>query len=330
MGESLKGLSALPFDVAKNYMGSQAQKKAIEEQKRALARLKSIDIEKYKKEANLGDREEYANRLENLRITDPELAKVRDASVANLLETIQPSQPTRADRVADLLVERATEENPLMRRLEQRFLELANTRLDEGAELPPEFQAELVRSGLEQAGTTGAGANRSGPLAQLLGTRIGEAGLQLERQRVSEALGLTQASEALKNNRTNILRGLATDLQNLELSRTNVARTALTDIYAQGPGGGLDGDDVINALETNRQLKNYQILGKGQLNAMNEMRRGAETGGYIQALQNNQNAAIDLGLDIDDRAHSRFMDFAGVVTDFMGAFGGGGMMGGGG
>lgn len=324
MGDSIGQIVNAPLDIAQSYNTRKSEEKAIDRQKAALKKLRSIDIDEYKEQANLGDREEYINRLENLRIADPQLAGVRDAAVEQLMSILSPQEVSNARRIADEVTERALEESPRLRSLEEAFLKRAEEKLELGSRLPSSFQGELVAAGLEQGAATGFGLDRGGALAGLLGNRIGEAGLLLERQRQAEALGLAQGAEALKNNRINILRGLATDVQNIDIAQSNLANAALNFVTAAGPGGGLSGDDVINALETNRAQRNQVTLGLGDLRAQDVLSKGRMINSMIQTAKDTNQAVIDVGMSVGGLALGGVGGLAGGIGGLMGGGAGAG------
>lgn len=318
MGDSIGQITNAPLSIAQAYNTRRAEAKAISRQKDALKRLKEIDIDEYKEQANLGDREQYINKLENLRLADPQLAKVRDAAVDQMYQFLNPEAQTNAQKISDEVTKRALEESPRLRSLEESFLKRAESNLAMGAKLPPEFQGELISSGLEQGATTGYGLDRGGALAGVLGNKIGESQILLQRQREADALGLAQGAEALKNNRINILRGLATDVQNIDIAKSNLANAALNFVSAAGPGGGLSGDQVISALEQNRAQKNKVTLGLGDLRAQDALSQGQMINSMIQTAKDTNQAVIDLGVSVGGMA----LGGVGGIGGMLGGMGG--------
>lgn len=265
------------------YLAGQAKKAALHEQKEALRNLQFVDVDAYRKTAFRDDRQEFINRFKIFRRADPKLSAVRNQAVSNLLTSLE-GEDANVQKISDLLTGRATEDDTRFKSIEQKLLDRAEQKLDLGATLPPEFQAELIRSGLETAGTTGIGANREGPLAQLLGRRIGSAQLELERAREAEALALASGAQSLGQNRLNILRGIAPELQNLNISRANLAGNIFSAANAGLPtSAGLGGRDILSLIEANRDMRNKQMLALADLEAQGHIASGEAASGYLGA-----------------------------------------------
>lgn len=252
------------------YLGGMGKKRALGAMMKAWQKLRSIDVGKYKKVAVNTARQNYLDRFKLFREGDPELAQVRDVAIQNALDTLKDTSgnQAKAQEVANRLAAGALdiEGDTAAKRLESSLLQRAQESLDRGAELPPEFQGELVRAGLESSGRAGFTADRKGPLAQLLGKKIGSEAIALERQRAADALVLGQGAQALRTNRLNILAGIAPALQNIDTSRFNLAAGAEALATGQMPEDvGLTGRDVISMHEANRALANQRALALGQL-----------------------------------------------------------------
>jgi hypothetical protein len=274
--------------VGSAYLEGMAKKRAIGAQMKAWQNLRGIDVGSYKKIAYNNARRNYLDRFKLFREGDPELAQVRDVAIQHALDTLNDTSGNqeKAQQVADRLAASALdmEGDQASKRLESSLLNRAQENLDQGANLPPEFQAELVRSGLESAGASGIGVNRKGPLAQLLGKKIGAEQIALERQRASDALQLGAGAQALRTNRLNILAGIAPALQNIDASRFNLAAGAESLAEGQMPQDvGLTGRDVLNLHESNRALDNQRTLALGQLKAGKHLVSGETASKYVQA-----------------------------------------------
>lgn len=266
-----------------SYLQGRAKKAALAEQSAAIRNLELIDVKSYRKRAFNSDRAEYLNRFKLFREGDPGLSAVRDQAVSNLMSSLENTD-VDVQKITNLLVGRATEDDSRLKEIEGKLLERAGKKLDAGATLPPEFQAELIRSGLETAGATGVGANRQGPLAQLLGNKIGAEQLELERAREAEALALAGGAQALQTNRLNILRGIAPELQNLNIARGNQAAQAASLASAALPtSAGLGGAEILSLLESNRRQKNEQMLALANLRAQKHLVSGETAAGYLGA-----------------------------------------------
>lgn len=269
------------------YSSSDAQGKAIDSQKKAIKRLKEINIPDYIDKARLGDKEQFIARYEDLRDADPTLGAVRTGAEQQMRDIIEGKNNPAQSLLDDLVSEGKVQvDDPRYRALEDSLIQRAQTHLDEGATLPPEYQAELIRSGLEQGGTVNpaTGVNRNGPLAQLLGKRIGAAELQLQAQREQQAMGLAQGATAIKGNRMAILSGLLPAAEQEREQQFNLAGRGLTAASVLGPAGGVSGKEILNLNEANRQLYNQSQLGLGKLSAQRNIKNGQENAAYAQAI----------------------------------------------
>lgn len=262
-------------------IGGKEKGRAIDSQKAAVRKLQSIDIEKYKSLARIGDKEAYLNKLADTREADPVLAALRDESQTQLLNLVKGTTSPAKDLLNELVEEgRVQVSDPRYRALEDALISKARTRLEEGATLPPEFQAELVRSGLETGATVNpaTGTYRQGPLAQILGNKIGAAQLALRAQRENEAQTLANSAALLKNNRLAILSGLLPAASNERAAELNIAGKGLATALEVGPSGGLAGRDILNLEEANRELANQKISALGNLSAQRHLKRAEEAG----------------------------------------------------
>jgi hypothetical protein len=145
--------------------------------------------------------------------------------------------------------------------------------LNAGATLPPEFQAELVRSGLESSGASGTtGSGAAGVQARTL---LGSAGLELQAHRRSQATDLLSTADALKQNRASILANTLGVLENTK-NQNQARSTAAYQIGAAGvPQAGLNGADVVNLNLQNLNLRNQRTLGVGNVDANYALAKGA-------------------------------------------------------
>lgn len=292
MGIAIAGIASAAIGaggkVGSAYLEGMAKKRALGAMMKAWQKLRGIDVDAYKKTAFDQARQNYLDRFKLFREGDPELAQVRDVAIQRALDTLNDTSgnQAKAQDVADRLAAGALdlEGDAASKKLESSLLQRAQENLDRGAELPPEFQAELVRSGLENAGAAGIGADRKGPLAQLLGKKIGAEQIALERQRAADALQLGQGAQALRTNRLNILAGIAPALQNIDTSRFNLAAGAENLANSEMPQDvGLTGRDVLNLNESNRALDNQRTLALGQLKAGKHIVSGETASKYVQA-----------------------------------------------
>lgn len=304
-GAALGALGGLTSSIG-GFLGgrsrSKAKKKALEKQQAAIQKLKSIDIESYKKTAKQGDIAQLVNRYEAFRVADPELAKVRDASVQQMLNVMTGRQPELMADYMKTLTGQAIEaaKAPELPALQAQLLERAKQKLDLGATLPPEFQAELIRSGLEVGGASGVGASRRGPLGQLLGRAVGREQLALEAQREQQAQQLMQAAQQSQANRMSTLAGLIPVVQGVPQMQLAGQTFGLAQSLVPSQVG-LTGQDIVNALEANRQFENQRIQALAGIQAQQALRKGeAQAGGWEAAgnLVNNLLSGASQGMQM--------------------------------
>lgn len=265
---------------------SKSRQDAIDKQVNAVKKLKEIDIEKSKQLVSDQDKAQYTDSLKFWREQNPEIAAAYDASVKNLQAEAEGGVGTITDKANNVLNTLYGEMIPKDARIEQArslLVESAIEDLKMGATLGPEFQAELVRSGLEEAGQTGVGLDRSGPVTSRLGTKLGSAGIELEtlrQQRASQALG---TADALTASRANILGNL---LQNVEGAREVNRNTALASVglgQATQVPVGLSGREVLNLDLSNLALKNKKLLELAKLQGAAKMEQTGRTADAIQS-----------------------------------------------
>ena len=265
---------------------SKARQDAITKQADAVKKLKEIDIERSKQLVSDQDKAQYTESLDFWRTQNPEIAAAYQASVENIQREAEGGGGTMTDQAANVLNTLYGEVLPKDQRLEQArslLVESAIEDLQRGAELGPDFQAELVRAGLEEAGQSGVGLDRSGPVTSRLGTKLGSAGIELQtlrQQRASQALG---AADALTTSRANVLGNL---LQNTDAARQINQQLALQAVSlgeATQVPVGLSGREVLNLDLSNLALKNKKLLELAKLQGAANMEKANRTAGNVTA-----------------------------------------------
>lgn len=249
-----------------------AEHAAYEAQRDAVRALKGIDVGRTEKMIARKDMEHYRRSLEFFRQEHPELAKARDQAVQELTKTIEGAREffDAQEQLFKTQVAEATRPDPLVDEIRKTVLEQTQANLRRGAQLPPEFQAELVKAGLE----TDVSGSRQGTLAQRTGRLLGMAGLELEAQRRHEAGMALQLDQALKAARQGILGNLVSTASRLPAEQAQFFGTAQQTIDQMTPSIGLKGADVFALEEANRQLENEKKMMLGNLKAQDYLSMG--------------------------------------------------------
>jgi hypothetical protein len=222
---------------------SDAQKTAVKSQEKL---LKKLDPDTLNSLANKFDKSRAQNRIALQKEIDPEVAQLREISKKALLDRAQtPLADRQSNKLATELYKVAEKEDPRMTALKDSIIANAQAELAAGASLPPEFQQELVRAGLETGGQSGIGFSRNaigGGTARLLGA----AGVQLQQARQDQALQLAGAAQAMTDSRVNILSAVFPRLRELEAADRNESLANLQLAEAMLPEAGLSGREAVN------------------------------------------------------------------------------------
>lgn len=279
------------------YAKSAAAKKAGAAQKRALNEQEGIlrrrlDPGALNRLAQTMDRERALSRRKLQEETDPELAKLRQFGKDELLKEFQrPDESRQSTQLANRLFAENAEADPRMEALKSSIISRAQEDLDRGAELPSEFQAELVRTGLATGAGSGIGVSRN-QVGGVTSRLLGGAGIQLEAQRTAEAQQLAGTAQNLTASRANILSSIFPTVKAVEDAKLQRASAAFQIGEATLPQSGLSGSDAVN-LEVAR--RNAQIAARGQrgvINAQLATAQGAANAAYIQAAGSLASGAI--------------------------------------
>lgn len=285
---------------------AKAQKDAVKKQNKLLNQLDPTALNDLAKKF---DKDRAVNRLAFQKEIDPEVAQLRELSKKQLLESAQIDPTSRqSNQLANKLFNEVKTQDPRIEALKDSILANAQSELSAGAALPPEFQAELVRAGIENGGQSGIGFDKSaigGGTARLLGA----AGIELQRQRQQQGLELTRAAEELQNTRVNILASVFPKLRDLEISNRNEAASNLALSNSMIPEVGMSGADAVNAQIAKVKGKAGLVQQTGQIRANQAIAEG------------EQNAAI---------AGSIASGVSAAAGAYTGGMGGGGSSGGGG
>lgn len=258
-----------------------AAKKAAKAQKDALDNVSGVNVKAVQKEALKADRERFENQFKLQEEVDPTLAAVREKGAGNLLANLQDDP--QSNRILNQLAKEGAQDSPKRQALIDQLLAGAEEEIAQGASLPPEFQAELIRAGLEKS--SGAGLSSDYRAAAGVGIRklLGSAGMELQAFRRGQAANLLATADAAKQNRLNALSTTLGALEGAASGRTGRAVTGYGVGAAGVPQAGLSGADVANLAVTNTQIANEKAMGRGQIAANEAVARGQFISGLIGA-----------------------------------------------
>lgn len=220
------------------------QIEALEKQRQFV--FKNLQPSRVGEAARAADIERTQARLALQAQIDPALLATRYVSQDQLLKLAQEGAESAGDTVAAKLFAETMKEEPKMEELRGKLLDQALAEIDAGATLPPDVQAELVRAGLEQAGTVGAGSSSRGLAGKLTRKLIGNEALQLKRARQEQAVRLGFASQEIQNQRLGILGSVFPSLKNLQTQNIQQQQALLGQANQMVPEAGLGGTDIAN------------------------------------------------------------------------------------
>lgn len=279
------------------YLKGQAAKKAGEAQMSALAEQEKIlqnklDPAALNRLAQTMDRERLLSRRALQEETDPELAKLRQLGKDELLKEFgTPDASRQTAQVASQLFKENITADPRMEALKDSIINKAKADLDAGATLPPEYQAELIRSGLSVGAGSGVGVSRN-QVGGVTSRLLGSAGIQLGQQRVAEAQQLTNTAQNLTTSRANILSSIFPTIKAAEDAKIARAAGAFQLGESTLPQSGLSGSDAVN-LEVARRNAMVAAAGqRGGIMAQLATAKGNEQAGYLAAAGSVASGAI--------------------------------------
>lgn len=270
------------------YIKGQAAKKAGEAQKDALADQEKIlrdklDPAALNRLAQTMDRERAKNRQALQAEVDPELAKLRQLGKDELLAEFSRDDNTRqSTQTANQLFRENITADPRMEALKDSIINKAQADLDKGATLPPEYQAELVRSGLGIGAGAGVGTSRN-QVGGVTSRLLGSAGIQLEAQRTAEAQSLIGTANALTTSRASILSSIFPTIKATEDAKLARAAGAFQIGESTLPQSGLSGSDAVNAEIARRNAQISAAGQRGVIGAQLATAAGNTNAAYLQA-----------------------------------------------
>jgi hypothetical protein len=158
--------------------------------------------------------------------------------------------------------------------------------LKAGATLPPDVQASLMQSGLEQAGQSTGAATARGAGGTILQQVLGTGGLQLQQQRQQQAASLLTTAGGLEAQRAQILQGLFPRLQQQQMGNINATSGILQQSNSMLPQAGLSGADVANVWLQRVGAQNQLTQKMGQVVAGGQAASGQQNAAAWGAVGN--------------------------------------------
>lgn len=286
MGDAVGSVLGSGAKIVTGIMEKKAAEKAHERQKKGIKDQQKLLKEDYNPDrinalVNKYDKQYLLKRLELQKEIDPELAQLRELGKQQLLQEFQtPTSARKSTQVSEQLFRENINESPEAKRLRERLVTEANTELDRGAELPPEFQAELVRSGLEQGASSGIGLSRrtiGGNVSKILGS----GGIALQNARQNQAMNLATTASGLNDARTRILSGIFPTVAAQEQQAGARSAAAFSFGDASLPAGGLTGREVQSVDLAGREGKRNLVGARADLSAKNTLTQQRLLSGII-------------------------------------------------
>jgi hypothetical protein len=223
---------------------TQMQLDALEQQRNFV--FKNLRPSRVNEAARAADIERAESRLALQAQLDPALLATRYISQNKLLELAQEGAESQGDVVAAKLFGETMKEEPRLELLRGKLLDTALDEIDQGASLPPDVQAELVKAGLERSGTVGTGSSSRGLAGQFTRKLIGSEALNLKKARQDQAVRLGLAAEDISSRRLGILGSVFPSLKNLQTQNIQQQQSALGTANQLVPEAGLGGSDIAN------------------------------------------------------------------------------------
>lgn len=255
--------------------------------------LKPLNAAELQSVAKQGDLENIRNSLAAQRELDPTFAAIRDVGSKNILSALRSDQtPGQADKAASeigssLAATKADDEATITA-----LMDKVKEDLQAGATLPPEFQAELVRSGLESAGVQGLNVSGKGAAGTQVRELLGSSGLALKQNREANARANLGAVDALRTGRQNALTRFAELTNNLTGAKMTRGGAGAALGQSMMPSIGLTGADLANVYQQNYKLDQAKTMGKAGVESDLATQKGALTASTIGAVGSGVNSML--------------------------------------
>lgn len=266
-----------------SYLGAQAQAQsakdiaqmqlnAIKQQRDYVAQ--QLDPASVSAQALNADMSQATNRLALQAKLDPGLTSARYSAENNLAQ-LAANPNGQGDALANQLVSEVGQPDPATTALKNKLMDHALDSLDQGAKLPPDVQAELIKAGLERSGTMGTGTSKGGAAGDLSTRLIGLEGVQLQSQRQKDAQSMADTADTLANRRYALLASIFPSLKNLQTSNANMSAGIFGVANGATPAAGLGGADLTNVLMARVGANNSLTSQQGNVLAAQGAAQGA-------------------------------------------------------
>lgn len=285
------GVVAIGGAIAGGIMEKSAATKGRNAMDRALEAVQGVDIEKVKKLTADTDLEKYKRDFSAQEEVDPTSAALRKQGGESLLAGLTEGQANES-QLLNTLQQEGLKDSPDRQVIIDQLIQGAKEELAQGATLSPEFQQELVRSGLEGAGSSGVSADYRAAAGVDARRLLGSAGEALKAQRLNTAGQRLSVAEQLKQNRLAILGNTLGVTENVQGARQNRAGQALAVGLSTVPSIGASGADVANLDIANTNLKNQVTIARGSNNAALEFAKGAANSKMIAGITSGVTGAL--------------------------------------
>lgn len=269
------------------YVQDNAKHQAINQQLNALDNLQYLNIDDLKQQATQTDTEKYKTQFDVQKKYDPQFAALRSKGAGNMIQQLNAdtSGTTTGDKALADMGSAADLSNKQNAPVIQGLIDQAKLDLASGASMSPEFESQLIKAGLENAGVSGGVSNLNGNGATGSNSRrlLGLEGIKLQQSRDAEAQNLASSAGGLQTQRQSTLSNLVTLDNNLRASKFARAQTGVAVGTSSIPSIGLTGGDVVNLNNANTQQRNQVTLARGDLNAQKKLADGEMWGKIIGA-----------------------------------------------
>ena len=251
-----------------------ALKKARAAQLKGYDALQPLDFEELNSVATDADLQKYRAQFDAQRDIDPTFAKLRTQGSADLLAELRDKDTASTRSLAEMESltsgSKKSQEDAITA-----LMDRAKADLEAGATLPPEFQAELIRSGLENAGGQGLSIDGRGAAGAEIRRLVGSEGLALKQAREAGARENLSAAEMIRARRLDALSGLLQSDTNLREAQFNRAGRAVAAANLAMPSIGLTGADAAGVSSANTEFENNRILAKAGIKSKYFLDRAA-------------------------------------------------------
>lgn len=218
------------------------QVKALEKQRKFV--YDELEPSKVNALATAADIDRAKNQLALQGMIDPALLRSRYAAEAGLEKSLAGLGTGAAEDIAAQAATEAMTSTGDFDALKKRLIDTALSEIDAGASLPPDLQAELVKSGLERGGAAVGSVNPAGLAGNETRRLIGQEGLALQASRQGRAAALGQAAQSLEANRAQMLATLFPALKQNQLATIEGQRGIFNIAAGATPEAGLSGKDI--------------------------------------------------------------------------------------